>query len=101
MRFDKSIDLIIDEVVEDGLGGRMQLQKIVDTLKANVEDLSVMETYKIYGIATTESVKARVLGKISVDFDKIKYDEKLYKVINKRYIKNKTAFLLELIDDEH
>ena len=101
MRFDKSIDLIIDEVVEDGLGGRTQLQKIVDTLKANIEDLSVQETYKIYGEATTESMKVRVLGKISVEFDKIKYDDKLYKVISKRYAKNKTVFLLELMDDEH
>ena len=99
MRFDKTIELIINEVVEDGLGGRTQLQKVVSTLKANIEELSVQETYKIYGEATTESMKARVLGKISVEFDKIKYDEKLYKVISKRYVKNKTVFLLELIED--
>ena len=101
MRFDKTIYLIIDEVIEDGLGGRIQLRKNVDILKANIEELSVQETYKIYGEATTESLKAIVLGKISVDFDKIKYDEKLYKVISKRFVKNKTVFLLELIDDEY
>ena len=99
MRFDKSIELIIDEVIEDGLGGRIQGQKIVDNLHANIEELSVEETYKIYGEATTDSIKARVLGRISLEFDKIKYNEKLYKVISKRYVKNKTVFLLELIDD--
>lgn len=101
MRFDKSIELIIDEVVEDGLGGRSQLQKNVDNLYANIEELSVEETYKIYGEATTDNIKARVLGRVSVEFDKIKYNDKLYKVISKRYVKNKTVFLLELIDDEN
>lgn len=99
MRFDKTIELIIDEVVGDGLGGHTQLQKVVSTLKANIEELSVQETYKIYGEATTESIKARVLGEISAKIDKIKYDEKLYRVISKRYVKNKTVFLLELIED--
>ena len=75
MRFDKTIELIINEVVEDGLGGRTQLQKVVSTLKANIEELSVQETYKIYGEATTESMKARVLGKISVEFDNQKVFE--------------------------
>lgn len=101
MRFDKSIELIIDEVVEDGLGGRSQLQKNVDNLYANIEELSVEETYKIYGEATTDNIKARVLGRVSVEFDKIKYNDNLYKVKSKRYVKNKTVFLLELIDDEN
>ena len=101
MRFDKSIELIIDEVVEDGLGGRTELEKIVDKLNANIEELSVEETFKIYGEATTNSIKARVLGKISNKVDKIKYNEDLYKVISKRYVKNKTVFLLELINDEN
>ena len=101
MRFDKSIELIIDEVVEDGLGGRTELEKIVDKLNANIEELSIEETFKIYGEATTSSIKARVLGKIPNKVDKIKYNEDLYKVISKRYVKNKTVFLLELIDDEN
>ena len=100
MRFDKSIELIINEVVEDGLGGRVQLQKIVEKRNANIEDLSVQETYKIYGEATTENIRVRVLGNISVEFDKIKYDNKMYKVISKRIVKNKTVFLLEMIEDD-
>ena len=99
MRFDKLIELVIDEVIEDGLGGRMQAQKIVDKINANVEELSAAETFKIYGEATTDSIKVRALGRIEAEFDNIRYGEKLYKVISKRYVKNKTVFLLELIDD--
>ena len=101
MRFDESIELIIEEVVADGLGGRTQLHKNVEKLYVNVEELSVEETYKIYGEATTDTIKVRVLGKVSTAFDKIKYKEKFYKVISKRCVKNKTVFLLELINDEN
>ena len=59
-----------------------------------------METYKIYGEATTDSVRARVLGKITENIKRVGYDNKLYKVVSKRYVKNKTVFLLEVIEDD-
>lgn len=100
MRFDKVIDLIIIDIFEDGLGGREQGYKVYKTLNANIEELSEMETYKVYGEATTDSIRARVLGKITENIKRVGYDNKLYKVVSKRYVKNKTVFLLEVIEDD-
>ena len=99
MRFDKQIELIANVLVEDGQGGRTEQQKVVRVVYANIEELSVTEAFKIYGEATTDSIKVRMLGRIEDEFDNIRYGEKLYKVISKRHVKNKTAFLLELIED--
>lgn len=101
MRFDTPIELITTVMVEDGMGGRVLTDKVLYNLNASVDELSVTETYKIYGVATTDSVKARVLGHIEEKIDKIKYNNKMYKVIAKRYVNNKTAFLLEVLDDGH
>ena len=101
MRFNTPIELITTVMVDDGLGGRVLTDKVQYNLNASVDELSVTETYKIYGVATTDSVKARVLGHIEEKIDKIKYNNKMYKVIAKRYVNNKTAFLLEVLDDGH
>ena len=101
MRFNTPIELITTVMVEDDMGGRVLTDKVLYSLNASVDELSVIETYKIYGVATTDSVKARVLGYIEEKIDKIKYNNKMYKVIAKRYVNNKTAFLLEVLDDGH
>lgn len=101
MRFDTPIELITTVMVEDDMGGRVLTDKVLYSLNASVDELSVIETYKIYGVATTDSVKARVLGHIEEKIDKIKYNNKMYKVIAKRYVNNKTSFLLEVLDDGH
>ena len=101
MRFNTPIELITTVMVEDDMGGRVLTDKVLYSLNASVDELSVIETYKIYGVATTGSVKARVLGHIEEKIDKIKYNNKMYKVIAKRYVNNKTAFLLEVLDDGH
>ena len=101
MRFNKVIELVVETTVDDGLGGRILADKVLYSLNASVDELSVIETYKIYGVATTDSVKARVLGHIEEKIDKIKYNNKMYKVIAKRYVNNKTSFLLEVLDDGH
>ena len=101
MRFNTPIELITTVMVEDDMGGRVLTDKVLYNLNASVDELSVIETYKIYGVATTNSVKARVLGHIEEKIDKIKYNNKMYKVIAKRYVNNKTAFLLEVLDDGH
>lgn len=99
MRFDKLVEFIVDEIIDDEMGGRTQLEVVLDIAKANVEELSVQETYKIYGEATTDAIKVRVLGHITSEVYKIRYDGKMYKVISKRFVKNKTVFLLELNED--
>ena len=100
MRFDKVIELINIVSIEDGLGGRTEGETIVSTLNANIEELGIEATIKIYGEATTDTIKAIVLGKVINDVDKIRYDNKLYKIVNKRFVKNKTAYLLEVIDND-
>lgn len=99
MRFDKVVEFIIDDVIEDGMGGRTQEEIVLRRVNANIEELSVQETYKIYGEATTDAIKVRVLGHITDEVFKIRFDNKMYKVISKRYVKNKTVFLLELNED--
>ena len=59
------------EDIEDGLGGHLQTEKFVCARYANVEELSLETTIKIYGEAITQNVKAIVLGDIKEKIDKI------------------------------
>jgi len=98
MRFDKRIELFTIEDVSDGLGGHIQSERFICFRYANVEELSLETTIKIYGDAITQNVKAIVLGDMQ-KIDKIKIDEVKYKVISQRKIKNKTSFFLEVDND--
>ena len=98
MRFDKQIQLFVLEDVQDGLGGHMESERFICSRYANVEELSLETTMKIYGDAITQNVKAIILGGVQ-KIDKIKIDEVKYKVISQRKIKNKTSFFLEVDND--
>lgn len=100
MRFDKTIELIKIKPIEDGLGGYIEGESIISTPNANIEELGIEATMKIYGDATTDTIKAVVLGKITHDVDKIRYENKLYKISSKRFVKNKTCYLLEVIEND-
>ena len=99
MRFDKLIGLFILEDTEDGLGGHLQTEKFVCARYANIEELSLETTVKIYGEAITQNVKAIVLGDVKEKIDKIEFNNTKYKVISQRKIKNKTSFFLEVDND--
>ena len=98
MRFDKRIELFTIEDVSDGLGGHIQSERFICFRYANVEELSLETTIKVYGDVITQNVKAIVLGDMQ-KIDKIKIDDIKYKVISQRKIKNKTSFFLELDND--
>ena len=98
MRFDKRIELFTIEDVSDGLGGHIESERFVCFRYANIEELSLETTIKIYGDAITQNVKAIVLGNIQ-KVDKVKIDDVKYKVISQRKIKNKTSFFLEVDND--
>ena len=98
MRFDKQIQLFVLEDVQDGLGGHMESERLICFRYANVEELSLETTMKIYGDAITQNVKAIILGDIQ-KIDKVKIDNVKYKVISQRKIKNKTSFFLEVDND--
>ena len=98
MRFDKQIQLFVLEDIQDGLGGYMESERFICFRYANIEELSLETTIKIYGEAITQNVKAIILGDIE-KIDKIKIDEVKYKVISQRKIKNKTSFFLEVDND--
>ena len=98
MRFDKRIELFTIKDVSDGLGGHIQSERFICFRYANVEELSLETTIKIYGEAITQNVKAIILGDIE-KIDKIKIDDIKYKVISQRKIKNKTSFFLEVDND--
>ena len=98
MRFDKQIQLFILEDVQDGLGGHIESERFICYRYANIEELSLETTIKIYGEAITQNVKAIILGDIQ-KIDKIKIDDVKYKVISQRKIKNKTSFFLEVDND--
>ena len=98
MRFDKQIQLFILEDVQDGLGGHIESERFICYRYANIEELSLETTIKIYGDAITQNVKAIILGDIQ-KIDKIKIDNIKYKVISQRKIKNKTSFFLEVDND--
>ena len=98
MRFDKQIQLFVLEDVQDGLGGHMESERFICFRYANIEELSLETTIKIYGEAVTQNVKAIILGDMQ-KIDKVKIDDTKYKVISQRKIKNKTSFFLEVDND--
>lgn len=105
MRFDKVIELINIITIGDGQGGRTEGENTISRFNANIQELSVETTMKIYGEATTDTIKATILGKIVYDNDKskkikFKYNNKYYKIVSKRFVKNKTCYLLEVIDND-
>ena len=105
MRFDKVIELINVVTVEDGLGGRTEGESVISSFNANIEELGIESTMKIYGDATTDTIKAIILGRVLSDEDKtkkfkFKYNDKYYKIVSKRFVKNKTCYLLEVIDND-
>ena len=99
MRFDKLIGLYVLEDIADGLGGHTEAERFIYSRYANVEELSLETTVKIYGEAITQNVKAIVLGDIKEKIDKIEFNNTKYKVISQRKIKNKTSFFLEVDND--
>ena len=98
MRFDKQIQLFVLEDIQDGLGGYMESERFICFRYANIEELSLETTMKIYGEAITQNVKAIILGDMQ-KIDKVKIDDIKYKVISQRKIKNKTSFFLEVDND--
>ena len=100
MRFDKTIELIVEVMEEDGLGGRIKGERIISRLNARVDQLSLDATYKMYGEAYINNIRAVVLGHIEIDADKIKYENEYYRIVNKSFVRNKTCYILELIQDE-
>ena len=98
MRFDKLIGLYVLEDIADGLGGHTEVEKFIYSRYANVEELSLETTVKIYGEAITQNAKAIILGD-SIKIDKVLIDDIKYKVLNQRKIKNKTSFFLEVEND--
>ena len=98
MRFDRRIELFIIEDVADGLGGHTEVEKAMATMYANVEELSLETTSKIFGDTLTQNAKATILGSLD-KIDKIKIDDIKYKVLSKRKVKNKTCFFLEVYND--
>ena len=73
MRFDKLIGLYVLEDIADGLGGHTEVEKFIYSRYANVEELSLETTIKIYGEAITQNVKAIILGDIKEKIDKIEF----------------------------
>jgi hypothetical protein len=98
MRFDTLIELFIIKDIADGLGGHTEAERSIGTKYANVEELSLETTIKVYGEAITQNVKAIILGSIE-KIDKIKINNIKYKVISQRKVKNKTCFFLEVDND--
>ena len=98
MRFDKRIELFTIDDVSDGLGGHIEAERFIGFKYANITELSLETTVKIYGEAITQNTKAIVLGDIQ-KIDKIKIDDVMHKVISQRKVKNKTVFFLEVDND--
>lgn len=100
MRFNEVIELIVEVMVEDGLGGRIKGERVISRLNARVDQLSLDATYKMYGEAYINNIRAVVLGHIEIDADKIKYENEYYRIVNKSFVRSKTCYILELIQDE-
>lgn len=98
MRFDTLIELFILKDISDGLGGHTQSEIYIESRYANIEELSLETTVRIYGDAITQNVKAIILGN-TVKIDKIRIEDTMYKVVSQRKIKNKTSFFLEVDND--
>lgn len=105
MRFDKFIDILTLDTIGDGQGGHTIAENTILRLNCNVSELDITTTMKIYGEATTDTIRATVLGKITCDDDKdkkykYKFNNKYYKKISKKYLRNKTCYLLEVIEND-
>lgn len=98
MRFDTLIELFILKDISDGLGGHTQSEIYIESRYANIEELSLETTVRIYGDAITQNVKAIILGD-TVKIDKIRIEDTMYKVVSQRKIRNKTSFFLEVDND--
>ena len=98
MRFDKRIELFTIDDVSDGLGGHIEAERFIGFKYANITELSLETTVKIYGDTITQNAKAIILGDAE-KINKIKIDDVMYKVISQRKIKNKTSFFLEVDND--
>lgn len=98
MRFDTLIELFILKDISDGLGGHTQSEIYIESRYANIEELSLETTVRIYGDAITQNVKAIILGN-TVKIDKIRIEDTMYKVVSQRKIRNKTSFFLEVDND--
>lgn len=98
MRFDTFTELFILKDISDGLGGHTQSEIYIESRYANIEELSLETTVRIYGDAITQNVKAIILGD-TVKIDKIKIKDTMYKVVSQRKIRNKTSFFLEVDND--
>ena len=98
MRFDTLIELFILKDISDGLGGHTQSEIYIESRYANIEEMSLETTVRIYGDAITQNVKAIILGD-TVKIDKIKIKDVMYKVVSQRKIRNKTSFFLEVDND--
>ena len=98
MRFDRRIELFIVKDISDGLGGHTEVEKAIATMYANVEELSLETTAKVFGDTLIQNAKAIILGSIE-KIDKIKINNIKYKVISQRKVKNKTCFFLEVDND--
>lgn len=100
MRFDKKIELYSLNIVEDSIGGREEKLTFISSIYANVNTLTFEETVKIYGEAMTGILKITIQSLENEKIDRIVYNKKIYKVKNISFKKNKTCYLLEVIDDE-
>lgn len=98
MRFDTLIELFIIEDISDGLGGHTRSERVIESRYANIEEMSLETTVRIYGDAITQNVKAIILGD-TVKIDKIRIEDTMYKVVSQRKIRNKTSFFLEVDND--
>lgn len=99
MRFDKLIELITLQDVSDGLGGHTEVEKVMCTKMANIEELSLETTVKVYGDAYHQNIKVAILGAVP-KIDIVNIDNVKYKVVSQRKVKNKTSFFLELINND-
>ena len=98
MRFDTLIELFIIKDIADGLGGHTEAERSIGTKYANVEELSLETTAKVFGDTLSQKAKAIKLGNMC-KVDKIKIDDIMYKVLSQRKVKNKTCFFLEVDND--
>jgi hypothetical protein len=94
MRFDKKIDIFVRERIEDGQGGFKECDKYDSTVNANVSEMPLEYVYKIYG-TTMISILKVILHSKHKELSKIRYEDKMYRIIRINVVGNKTALTLE------
>ncbi|KGJ49705.1 hypothetical protein [Paraclostridium dentum] len=94
MRFDKSVDIFVREKIEDGQGGFIERDIYDSTVKANVIEMPLEFVYKIYGSTMVSMIKV-VLHSKHKRLSKIRYNDKLYRIIRINVQGNKTFLTLE------